>query len=417
MKDKKIDIDEIFSSKLNGFEMDIPDGVWENLSKKLAQEKSVVPQKKSSKRKILLWCSSIAASLLVLFFFMNQEQKKSTVSEHFQAHVESPKVTHPIVNNQNNENDSLKTNSTVDKNQKNIHYTKSQESVKPDVSNEIINQPEHQQQQLVEEPKKSDNKEKKDLEKKMNDFENSANNQAEKLFAQVDNNKPEKSYKRRLAVAIGGGMGLANQTVSANQLLTLNSSESNPMLRSGGLLTTPTMTSSSKSSYQLEHSWPVSFIVGISKPLNHYVNLEVGISYSYLYSKQKGESNATMKQTQQFSYIGLPIALNIKVANWGKFRMGILAGGSIQKDIAGRLREQVNGSSSEKSTENIHQKYFQPSINSNLHLSYSIAKNLNLYGKFGGAYYFNMNDNYSTIYSDKGFLPDVGFGLSYSFGY
>ncbi len=430
MKEKKDNIEEIFVSKLKSFEMDVPDSVWYQLSDRLPAGKLVASEEKHSKKKLLWWSLSAVASLLLLLVMLHQERtgdspmntlrdEAKNIARQTMGEAEATQnyaKNEPLVSfSKKNRRKSLTSG--------NISLTTSPQKMEHEMLPEDIGVSQESRAESVASEQANASDRKKDdpeLERKTDEFSNAAKDVTDKLFADPDVKVATQKERQKIGLTAAGGLGLSSQTKTANQLLSLNDySQSASALRSDNYMSTQGMTSSSNSTYKLDHSWPVSFGIGVTKPLTSFLNLEVGISYSYLYSKQRGESNATMRQSQQFSYIGLPVGLNFRVATWERLRLGILVGGSIQKDIAGRLKQEIEASSSyeDYSSSSIHQKHIQPSINANLHLSYSIGKNFSLFGKVGGAYYFDMNDTYNTIYSDKNFLPDVGFGLSYDIEY
>lgn len=430
MKQNRDNIEDIFASRLKDFEMDVPDAVWGQLSQKLQTKKVAVPPKRLSNKKVLWWSLSAVASLLLLLFALRQEgggdapidtlrEKTKNIAKETIGEAESTRnltKSGPLASLPRRNQRKLLTSGSISLNS-------SPQEMKDEILPKEIGASEEVgvENASAEQADRSIGKRNDtELERKTEEFSNAAKDAASKLFADADVKVSSEKPSHSFGVTAAGGLGLSSQTKTANQLLSLNAStESVSALKSSDFPAVQGMRSSSNSSYQLDHSWPVSFSIGVTTPLASFLDLEIGISYSYLYSKQKGESNASMKQSQQFSYIGLPVALNFRVARWDRFRLGVLAGGSLQKDIAGRLKQEIKASSSyeDYSTNSIHQKYIQPSLNANLHLSYSLGKNFSLFGKMGGAYYFDMNDNYNTIYSDKNFLPDVGFGLSYNLKY
>lgn len=420
MKEEKNDIEELFSSKLKNAEMDVPDAVWSRLSEQLTAQKTVNDGAVSPKR-VLLWTLVSVASVLLLLLIINRKQDVPLVNKQLHSQtdmqpIESEHANHPqsatLANNSIiiTHSKSFQKEHLTSGNISNVNSPQSNNQSLPEVfvtNQEVDKTAMVSEQQDVQKEKNKDS----ELDRKTTEFSNAAKNETDKLFADNNVKVTKQKNRRKLNIAAGGGLGLASQSMTTNQVLSLDVASSNSELRSESFR-------SSQSTYQLDHAFPVSFNVGITKSLNDFINLELGLSYSYLYSKQKGSSSATTRQIQQFYYVGIPIAVNCRIANWNKFRLGVLVGGSIQKDIAGRIKEDVESSLyGENSSQKIHQKYFQPSLNADLHISYSISKKLSLYGKIGGVFYFDMNDNYSTIYSDKSFLPDIGFGISYNIDY
>ena len=94
----------------------------------------------------------------------------------------------------------------------------------------------------------------------------------------------------------------------------------------------------------------------------------------------------------------------------------------IEKDVYGEFRRrgegkslEMNISSEEEEVTKISQANPQLSVNAGMGISYPIYQKLNLYGKIGGAYYFDANNAYKTIYSDSKIVMDLSVGLRYEF--
>jgi hypothetical protein len=433
MKSQKHDIDDVFASKFKDFEVEVPDSVWSNISAGLSD---LDRRSRSSlqKKRIALWgVASVAASLLLFFLFLpdpkieklpqarvphakvedmphGRSKPDLNLSAQSAALSPAPRVVSMV---------SSSSTLSVANNLPEQHPSSSEERVGV-VAISTGSSPSPISDNPVRDTGGSSVSGENDpeLERKTEQFRRAAEQEADRIFAQAE--QKDKVNSRHLSLSFGGGVGLASESKTANRLLTLSgSSRMSSSQYNDYMQLLPSAISSSKSEYELQHSLPISFSLGVAKPLTDYLDLEVGISYSYLHSEQKGTANTTMKQVQQFSYIGLPVALNFRFATWDRFRFGFLVGGNIQKDISGRLKEQVNGSQmyQDNSSKSIHQKYIQPSFNANIHVSYRLVGGMQMFGKLGGAYYFKMDNNYNTIYSDKNFLPDVGIGFSYRIDY
>ena len=93
----------------------------------------------------------------------------------------------------------------------------------------------------------------------------------------------------------------------------------------------------------------------------------------------------------------------------------------VEKDIHGEFKTVLNNYQNEfnaydvSSSRKIRQQYPQYSVNAGLGISYPIYQRFGLYGKVGGAYYFNTANEYKTIYSDKKIILDLRLGLRYDF--
>lgn len=426
-------IENLFRSKLKDFEADVSGSVWDNISAQLAADdakKSAIQRRK----RIVLSVGVLAAAVLfgVLWIIpLNHPQDVGIVQT---SHPDNLSGSKSVLPNQ----ESAKTKSVTGLNNNSISsFFKTKKNTILIAKNRNTNaehtersSPEQKTNSLEFVPDKTANHpeksseskprklpvSKEELERKTQEFRNASQRQTDKLFADADQKtnkyKTNKNTRegRMLGLALAGGIGLSSQSQESSRLLVLSND-----LRSSEAknIAVSSFSSSSGSSYELDHAWPVSVYFTILKPLTKSIDLEFGLSYSYLSSKQKGTSSSSIRQSQQFNYLGIPVGLNFEVLRWSNLRVGFLMGGSIQKDISGRLKENIQSSSSSSSSStNIHQNKIQPSVNANIHLSYPLGGDLCVFGKIGGAYYFDMNNKYRTIYSDKKLLPDIGIGIS-----
>lgn len=176
---------------------------------------------------------------------------------------------------------------------------------------------------------------------------------------------------------------------------------------------------------EMEHNQPVSFGLTVSKTLIDGLYLETGLVYSYLYSRSKNTSTALRNsQTQSLHYLGIPLNINYNLFNIKNLNVYTSVGGMIEKDVYGRFGFSEEGESptiddpmKSRVWENvpISQRNPQLSVNAGLGLSYPLYKDLKLYGKIGGAYYFDAKNDYKTIYSDSKIVMDLSIGIRYEF--
>lgn len=431
------DIENLFRSKLKNFEANVSGSVWENISAQLVANDAKQAAIQRRKR-IVLSVGALAAAVLfgILWIIpLNHPQDVGIVQTSHPDKLSGSKSATPNqesaktksitgLNNHSTpsflqvQNNRILAVKNRDRNgNPNSEYTERNSPLQEITTSEPV------LGEATDRPEKSSESKprklpvsKEELERKTQEFRNASQRQTDKLFADADQKtnkyKTNKNTRegRMLGLALAGGIGLSSQSQESSRLLVLSND-----LRSSEAknIAVSSFSSSSGSSYELDHAWPVSVYFTILKPLTKSIDLEFGLSYSYLSSKQKGTSSSSIRQSQQFNYLGIPVGLNLEVLRWSNLRIGFLMGGSIQKDISGRLKENIQSSStSSSSSTNIHQNKIQPSVNANIHLSYPLGGDLCVFGKIGGAYYFDMNNKYRTIYSDKKLLPDIGIGIS-----
>ncbi len=174
---------------------------------------------------------------------------------------------------------------------------------------------------------------------------------------------------------------------------------------------------------EMEHNQPVSFGVTVSKTIIDGLFVETGLIYSYLYSKSKNTNTVSQNyQSQSLHYLGVPLNLNYNLFSLRDLNVYASLGGMIEKDVYGKFREEGEAQSIDDNVksellvnETISQRNPQLSVNAGLGLSYPLYKDFKLYGKIGGAYYFDAKNDYKTIYSDSKIVMDLSIGIRYEF--
>ena len=174
---------------------------------------------------------------------------------------------------------------------------------------------------------------------------------------------------------------------------------------------------------EMEHDQPVSFGVTVSKSIIEGLYIETGLVYSYLYSKSKNTSTSLQNsQTQSLHYLGVPLNINYNLFSLRDLNVYASLGGMIEKDVYGKFREEGESQSIDDEmksefirNETISQRNPQLSVNAGLGLSYPLYRDLKLYGKIGGAYYFDAKNDFKTIYSDSKIVMDLSIGIRYEF--
>ncbi|MEA5128082.1 hypothetical protein [Proteiniphilum sp.] len=178
---------------------------------------------------------------------------------------------------------------------------------------------------------------------------------------------------------------------------------------------------------EMEHDQPVSFGITVSKYLLDDLSIETGLVYSYLHSKTRNiNNNFKVMEEQKLHYLGIPLNVNYNLISLGQLNVYASVGGMIEKDVSGEFRKMKEGQtaanfnnasegSEEQEITKISQHNPQISVNAGVGLSYPIYDRLRLYGKVGGAYYFDAKNEYKTIYSDRKIVMDLNVGLRYEF--
>lgn len=174
---------------------------------------------------------------------------------------------------------------------------------------------------------------------------------------------------------------------------------------------------------EMEHAQPVSFGLTVSKSFTDDLSVETGLVYTYLHSRAKNtHTDFNVKETQHLHYLGIPLNVNYVFLNIEKLDVYASLGGMIEKDVSGEFRSEgkqtvneLNNSNERIETVKIKQEHPQVSVNAGVGISYPVYGGINIYGKIGGSYYFDANNPYKTIYSDKKIILDLNIGLRVEF--
>lgn len=225
-------------------------------------------------------------------------------------------------------------------------------------------------------------------------------------------------------ISLGGKGGLTGYQQTVNTPMTLRSAaaiDDNKNVENKILQSYAANTVGNTS--VMEHDQPVSFGITVSKYIFDDLSIETGLVYSYLHSRVRNSNkNYQADEVQNLHYLGIPINLNYNIFSLGGLDVYASLGGMVEKDVYGEFRrfsevqtEYSENMSEEMKVEKISQENLQYSINAGVGLSYPIYDRLKIYGKIGGAFYFDANDKYKTIYSDRRVVMDLNLGVRYEF--
>ncbi|MBK5194678.1 MAG: hypothetical protein JJE08_01405 [Proteiniphilum sp.] len=229
----------------------------------------------------------------------------------------------------------------------------------------------------------------------------------------------------QMILAFNGRGGLTSYQQTVNSPMTLRSAAVGDQNQFAGEPNKTVLTANNTAGNisEMEHDQPVSFGFTVAKSLFDDLYVETGLVYTYLFSKARSaNSNFQVDETQHLHYLGIPLNVNYNLFSLKELDVYASVGGMIEKDVYGEYRkigegqtEEFNSSSEEEEITKISQNNPQLSVNAGVGISYPIYNGLKLYGKIGGAYYFDVNNEYKTIYSDRKIVMDLNVGLRYEF--
>ncbi len=172
------------------------------------------------------------------------------------------------------------------------------------------------------------------------------------------------------------------------------------------------------SSAKMEHKTPISVGLGVGYNLNERWSLQSGLVYTLLRSEleysQTPESFITWKQN--LHYVGIPLSVSYKIAEWNKFLVYASAGGMCELNVSGKLKKTIESEGLEKiENENLRMKKPLFSINTRAGITYPLWRFINVYAEAGTSYYFDNKSNIETIRSENPFDVSLQAGIRFGF--
>lgn len=421
-----------FQSKFNDFRAPFPEDGWDRIEASL----NAASKTKVLRRRWFVGAAAAVAALIgggILFMQQPALQIDKEVTE------VKPTSTESTEEIQTNENQSAtfaqsKTNENVQNARTFVKQPKgtiqpiviSTEKPLPTFSEnkkESVEEIERREKELViSEIKKEDIKEKDRL---IREFAESG----QKNYFAMEQESVKSSKQNKTLLALGGRGGLTAFQKTVNAPMSLRSaslanegqSEKKELYTLSGVRDVSSNIGDNIS--EMEHAQPVSVGVTVSKEIFDNLYIETGLMYTYLYSSVKNRNiGLENKENQEIHYLGVPFNVNYNIFSFHRLNVYAAMGVMLEKDIYGTrkyrslaVNEYSEGVNSAWESEEIKQKNLQLSVNAGLGISLPVYKNLNLYGKIGGAYYFDAKNEYKTIYSDRKVLLDLNVGLRVEF--
>ncbi len=183
----------------------------------------------------------------------------------------------------------------------------------------------------------------------------------------------------------------------------------------GSLAGTPTfMKAPRKEVSELKHYMPVSVGLNATFALGEWLALESGVTYTNLYSKSNNSGKvSTYHYTQNLHYIGVPLAVNINLVNFGSLSLYGKAGGSIEFCVAAKKRQYIDGAIN--IVEDINTEGVQIGLNAAAGVNYRLVDNLGLFAEAGVGYWTATKPQPSSWRSEHPLGFSLMAGLRFAF--
>ena len=183
------------------------------------------------------------------------------------------------------------------------------------------------------------------------------------------------------------------------------------------LLANPSNSEYNTTKVGLKHKQPISFGIGIGYALNDRWSLQSGLVYTLLASEWRTDLPSQDKFKQQLHFIGVPLGINYKIAEWNKIQFYTTAGGMAEWNMAGNIKTSAYSLDGARLTEkeSVRMKEMQWSVNARVGATYPVIRFINAYMEGGANYYFDNKSSIETIRSNKPFHVSLQAGLRFGF--
>lgn len=167
----------------------------------------------------------------------------------------------------------------------------------------------------------------------------------------------------------------------------------------------------------IHHNVAFSWGLGVSYALNERWSLQSGLNYSFLKSDWETNGNYHSKTKQKLHFIGLPLSVTYKIAEWKRFRFYGSAGAMTEMNITGNVttKNYVGEELLGKKSEHLRMKELLWSLNAGVGVSYPLLRFMSAYVETGVDYYFDNGSTIETVRSEKPFNVKLQAGLRLGF--
>ncbi|MDR2776284.1 MAG: PorT family protein [Tannerella sp.] len=169
---------------------------------------------------------------------------------------------------------------------------------------------------------------------------------------------------------------------------------------------------------KIKHKTPISVGLGVSYYLNNRWSLQSGVTSTILRSEwSSGNITGDLEESRQnLYYIGIPLSVSYKIAEWKRFQLYASTGGMCEFNVAGIFKETITSGNLIK-TRSEHLRMKEPvwSVNARSGINYPLWRFINVYAEAGASYYFDNKSEIKTIRSDKPFNISLQAGIRFGF--
>lgn len=167
----------------------------------------------------------------------------------------------------------------------------------------------------------------------------------------------------------------------------------------------------------IHHDTPITFGLAVSRQLNNRFALQTGLTFTLLSSDWKTNGTFHTQTKQKLYFVGLPLSVVYKIAEWNRFQFYVSAGTMAEINVSGKVKNKLFSDGIDLGTESekIRMKEWLWSVNTKVGVSYPVFRFVNIFAEGGVAYFFDNGSSIETIRSEKPFNAGFNVGLRLGF--
>ena len=170
---------------------------------------------------------------------------------------------------------------------------------------------------------------------------------------------------------------------------------------------------------EVKHRLPVRTGVSVAYSISDRLSAETGVTYTNLTSDLKyGSDNHYISGRQTLHYIGIPLNVRYRVINLKMFDIYASVGALAEKCVNGKIEREyfLDNQSRGTDMESVMVRALQWSATASAGLQFNASSVVGVYVEPGVSYYFDNGSSLKTIYKDKPFNFNLNIGLRFTFG-
>lgn len=402
--------DDLFRSKLQDFEVDTLPEDWEAIADRLA-DKRIVP----FRRTVRYWAAAVVALLMVTgsIYMYDRQGPVETLTDLETSKMERPAAVKAlpaeeavtVVESLPAERHVLAATTRPPGGKNKARKTVSHLLQTEDLRKETVTEADVKDMETV-----TSESETQVVTRSLQKEEQKAD---EAIDATPEEGKKRKNHTRKWSFGMGGGSVSAGSDNALNTYAFKNTTHQDLELLS---LNSPYFDRQAAKT-EIHHKTPVTVGVSVSRYLNNRFSLQSGITYTFLCSEWETNGMYRNSTKQKLHFIGIPLSLSYRIAEWQKIQFYAVAGGMMEINVAGRLdtKRYSEGKVFKHQREKTRMDDLLWSVNARVGAGYPVFRFLSLYAEAGVGYYFDNHSPIETIRSEKPFNVSLQAGFRFGF--